>query len=185
MAVAKDQIRQIITENNITSVADVYALLKDSFKDILQGLLEAEMDATLGYEKKCKGDLKSDNKRNGHSSKTLKSQYGEFQIDVPRDRNGEFEPKLIPKYQRDISGIEEKVISLYARGMSTRDIHDQLQELYGIELSAEMVSKITDKILPEVKEWQSRPLTPVYPFVFMDCIHYKVREDGRILSRAA
>ena len=185
MAVAKDQIRQIITENNITSVADVYSLLKDSFKDILQELLEAEMDATLGYEKNCKGDLKSDNKRNGHSSKTLKSQYGEFQIDVPRDRNGEFEPKLIPKYQRDISGIEEKVISLYARGMSTRDIHDQLQELYGIELSAEMVSKITDKILPEVKEWQSRPLNPVYPFVFMDCIHYKVREDGRILSRAA
>ena len=161
MAVAKDQIRQIITENNITSVADVYSLLKDSFKDILQELLEAEMDATLGYEKNCKGDLKSDNKRNGHSPKTLKSQYGEFQIDVPRDRNGEFEPKLIPKYQRDISGIEEKVISLYARGMSTRDIHDQLQELYGIELSAEMVSKITDKILPEVKEWQSRPLNPV------------------------
>ena len=156
MAVAKDQIRQIITENNITSVADVYSLLKDSFKDILQELLEAEMDATLGYEKNCKGDLKSDNKRNGHSSKTLKSQYGEFQIDVPRDRR-----------------------------MSTRDIHDQLQELYGIELSAEMVSKITDKILPEVKEWQSRPLNPVYPFVFMDCIHYKVREDGRILSRAA
>ena len=98
---------------------------------------------------------------------------------------GEFEPKLIPKYQRDISGIEEKVISLYARGMSTRDIHDQIQELYGMELSAEMVSKITDRILPEIKEWQSRPLNPVYPFVFMDCIHYKVREDGRILSRAA
>lgn len=106
-------------------------------------------------------------------------------MDVPRDRNGEFEPKLIPKYQRDISGIEEKVISLYARGMSTRDIHDQLQELYGIELSAEMVSKITDKILPQVKEWQPRPLAPIYPFIFMDCIHYKVREDGRILSRAA
>ena len=95
----------------------------------------------------------------------------------PRDRNGEFEPKLIPKYQRDISGIEEKVISLYARGMSARDIHDQLKDLYGIELSAEMVSKITDKILPQVKEWQSRPLAPIYPFVFMDCIHYKVRED--------
>ena len=118
-------------------------------------------------------------------AKHSKASMAEFQIDVPRDRNGEFEPKLIPKYQRDISGIEEKVISLYARGMSTRDIHDQLQELYGIELSAEMVSKITDKILPEVKEWQSRPLNPVYPFVFMDCIHYKVREDGRILSRAA
>lgn len=158
MAVAKDQIRQIISENNIHSVADVYALLKDSFKDILQELMEAELDATLGYEKNQKADLQTTNKRNDHSSKTLKSQYGEFQVEIPRDRNGEFEPKLIPKYQRDISGIEENIISLYARGMSTRDIHDQLQDLYGIELSAEMVSKITDKILPEVKEWQSRPL---------------------------
>ncbi len=135
--------------------------------------------------KNQKRDLATDNKRNGHSPKTLKSQYGEFQIEVPRDRNGEFEPKLIPKYQRDISGIEEKIISLYARGRSTRDIHDQLKDLYGLELSAEMVRKITDKILPQVKEWQSRPLSPIYPFVFMDCIHYKVREEGRILSRAA
>ena len=185
MAVAKDQIRQIIAQNNLNSVADVYALLKDSFKDILQELMEAELDASLGYQKNQKGDVQTDNKRNGHSKKNLRSQYGESTIDVPRDRNGEFEPKLIPKYQRDISGIEEKVISLYARGMSTRDIHDQLNDLYGIGVSAEMVSKITDKILPQVKEWQSRPLDPVYPFVFMDCIHYKVREDGRILSRAA
>ena len=116
MPVAKEQIRQIISQNNISSVADVYTLLRDSFKDILQELLEAEMDASLGYEKNQKGDLETSNKRNGHSTKTLKSQYGEFRIDVPRDRNGEFEPKLIPKYQRDISGIEEKVISLYARG---------------------------------------------------------------------
>ena len=161
MAVAKEQIRQIISQNNISSVADVYSLLKESFKDILQELMETELDAALGYEKNQKGALLTDNKRNGHSTKTLKSQYGEFQIDVPRDRNGEFEPKLIPKYQRDISGIEEKVISLYARGMSTRDIHDQLNDLYGIEVSAEMVSKITDKILPQVKEWQSRELTQI------------------------
>ena len=139
----------------------------------------------LATKKTRKVMLPHPTKRNGHSPKTLKSQYGEFQIDVPRDREGEFEPKLIPKYQRDISGIEEKVISLYARGMSTRDIHDQIQELYGMELSAEMVSKITDRILPEIKEWQSRPLNPVYPFVFMDCIHYKVLEEGRIVSRAA
>ena len=185
MPAAKEQIRQIITENNINNVADVYTLLKDSFKDILQELMEAELDSALGYQKNQKGDIHTDNKRNGHSPKKLKSQYGEFQIDVPRDRNGEFEPKLIPKYQRDISGIEEKVISLYARGMSTRDIHDQLLELYGIELPAGMARKITDKILPQAREWQSRPLNLVYPFVFMDCIHYKVREDGRILSRAA
>ena len=185
MAIAKEQIRQIIKENDFTNVADVYSYLKEGFKDILQELMEAEMDAMLGYEKNQKSISSSNNKRNGYSTKNLKSQYGEFPIEVPRDRNGEFEPKIVPKYQRDISGIEEKVISLYARGMSTRDIHDQLQDLYGIELSADMVSKITDKILPEIKEWQSRPLAALYPFVFMDCIHYKVREDGRILSRAA
>ena len=185
MAIAKEQIRQIIADNNFTTVADVYTYLREGFKDILQELMEAELDATLGYEKNQKSGIASDNKRNGYSTKTLKSQYGEFPIDIPRDRNAEFEPKLIPKYQRDVSGIEEKVISLYARGMSTRDIHDQIQDLYGMELSAEMVSKITDKLLPEIKEWQSHPLNPVYPFVFMDCIHYKIREDGRILSRAA
>ena len=185
MAIAKEQLRQIIAENDINSVGDVYALFKDSFKDMMQELLEAEMDASIGYTKNKKSDVTSENKRNGYSPKTVKSQYGEFQVDIPRDRAGEFEPKIIPKYQRDISGIEEKVISLYARGMTTRDIHDQLQDLYGIELSADMVSKITDKILPEVKEWQSRPLDPVYPFIFMDAIHYKIREDGRIINRAA
>lgn len=161
MAVVKEQIRQIISENNISSVADVYTLLKDSFKDILQELMEAELDAALGYEKNHKGDLQTDNKRNGHSTKNLKSQYGEFQIDVPRDRNGEFEPKLIPKYQRDISGIEEKVISLYARGLSTRDIHDQLQDLYGIEMSAEMVE------FAEQDE-NGEPVWNVYHFINLD-----------------
>ena len=117
--------------------------------------------------------------------KTLKSQYGEFQIDVPRDRNGEFEPKLIPKYQRDISGIEEKVISLYARGMSTRDIHDQIQELYGIELSAENGQQNHGQNPSGSERVASSTRTLYIPFVFMDCIHYKVREDGRILSRAA
>lgn len=185
MAIAKEQLRQIIAENEINDVGDIYALFKESFKDMLQEFLEAEMEASIGYPKNEKEEISIDNKRNGYSSKTVKSQYGEFQIDVPRDRNGEFEPKLVKKYQRDISGIEEKIISLYARGMSTRDIHDQLQDIYGIDVSAEMVSKITDKILPEVKEWQSRPLQPIYPFVFMDAIHYKIREDGRILNRAA
>jgi len=185
MAIAKEQLQQIIAENDIKSTADIYTLFKDSFKDILQELLEAELEASLGYEKNQKENADTDNKRNGYSQKTVKTQYGDIQLDIPRDRNAEFEPQIIPKYQRDISGIEEKVISLYARGMSTRDIHDQIQDLYGIEMSAEMVSKITDKILPEVKEWQSRPLEPVYPFVFMDAIHYKIREDGRILNRAA
>ena len=185
MAIAKEQLKQIITDNNITSVGDIYTLFKDSFKDMLQELLEAEMDASIGYAKNEKDELEINNKRNGYSIKNVKSQFGEFPVEIPRDRNGEFEPKIIPKYQRDISGIEEKIISLYAHGMSTRDIHDQVKDLYGIEVSAEMVSKITDKILPEIKEWQSRPLNPIYPFIFMDAIHYKIREDGRIINRAA
>ncbi len=185
MVIAKNELKQIISENNITSVSDIYSLFKESFKDMLQELLEAEMDASIGYSKNDKGGLSTDNKRNGYSTKTIKSQYREFPIEIPRDRNSEFESQIIPKYQRDISGIEEKFISLYAHGMSTRDIHNQLKELYGIEVSAEMVSKITDKILPEIKAWQSRPLNPIYPFVFMDAIHYKVKEDGRIINRAA
>ena len=185
MAIGKEQLKQIIAENNITDVGDIYSLLKDSFKDILQELLEAEIEASIGYAKNEKGEIDSDNKRNGYSTKTIKSQFGEFPIDIPRDRNGEFEPKIVPKYQRDISGIEEQIISLYARGMSTRDIHDQLKDIYGIEVSAEMVSRITDKILPEVKEWQARSLEAIYPFVFMDAIHYKVRDDGRIVNKAA
>ena len=114
--------------------------------------------------------------------KTLKSEFGEVEIQVPRDRKGEFEPKIVPKYQRNVSGIEEKVISLYARGMSTRDIGEQIRDLYGIELSAEMVSRITERITPEIKEWQQRPLDAVYPFIFMDAIHYRIKEDGRILN---
>ena len=104
---------------------------------------------------------------------------------MPRDRKGEFEPKIIPKYQRNVSGIEEKVIALYAKGMSTRDIEEQIQELYGISLSSEMVSKITDRIVLEIQEWQQRPLEVIYPFMFMDAIHYKIREDGHIKNRAA
>ena len=185
MAIAKEQLRQIIKENDLKSAGDVYALLKDSFKELLQELLEAELDVSMGYDKNNKGDIDTDNKRNGYSPKTVKSEFGEFQLDIPRDRKGEFEPEIVPKYCRDISGIEDKVISLYARGMTTRDIAVELQELYGINVSAEKISKITDRILPDIKEWQSRPLEPIYPFVFMDAIHYKMREDGRILNRDA
>ncbi len=106
-------------------------------------------------------------------------------MNIPRDRKGEYNPKIVPKYSRDVSGIEEKVISLYAKGMSTRDIHEQIKELYGVEVSAELVSKITERIVPEIKEWQNRPLEKVYPFIFMDAIHYKVRDEGQVNKRAA
>jgi putative transposase len=181
----REQLRQLIKENDIKDVNGIYNTLKDMFKDVLQEMLEAEMDVTLGYSKNEAKGKDTTNIRNGYSSKNLKTKYGNIEMDIPRDRNSEFEPKIVPKYQRNISGIEDKVIALYARGMSTRDIHDQVKDIYGIEISAEMVSKITEKIVPEIKEWQSRPLETVYPFVFMDAIHYKIRDNGQIVNKAA
>lgn len=157
----REQLRQLIKENDIKDVNGIYDTLKDMFKDVLQEMLEAEMDVTLGYGKNEAKDKDTTNIRNGYSSKTLKTKFGNIEMDIPRDRNSEFEPKIVPKYQRNISGIEDKIIALYARGMSTRDIHDQVKDIYGIEVSAEMVSKITEKIVPEIKEWQSRPLETV------------------------
>lgn len=168
---------------------DIYNALKELFKDTLQEMLEAELSTNLstnlGYEKYEKKEKETSNSRNGYSSKTVKTQFGEMKLNIPRDREGEFEPIIVLKHKRDISGIEEKIISLYARGMSTRDIHEQIKELYGIEVSAEMVSKITDRIIPEIKEWQSRPLEKIYPFIFMDAIHYKVRTEQHIINKAA
>ena len=184
-ALPKNVIKEIIQSNEFENPGDILKYLKEAFQDVLQEMLEAEMDITLGYAKNDVQNKKTNNSRNGYTPKTVKTQMGPLELDIPRDRDGEFEPKIVPKYKRDISGIEEKVISLYARGMSTRDIHDQIKDLYGIELSAEMVSKITERILPEIKEWQNRPLESIYPFVFMDAIHYKVRDDNRIVNRAA
>jgi putative transposase len=181
----KEQVKEIVRGNNFQSVTDVSSYLKDIFKDIIEELLEVELEMKLGYAKDDVSNKNTDNSRNGYSSKTIKSEFGEVDIQVPRDRKGEFEPKIIPKYQRNVSGIEEKIISLYARGMSTRDIEEQIREIYGISISAEMVSIITDRIVPEIKEWQQRPLDPIYPFVFLDAIHYKIKDDGRVLNRAA
>ncbi|SHH74854.1 Transposase (or an inactivated derivative) [Caloranaerobacter azorensis DSM 13643] len=181
----KETLREMIREGNLTTAQDLHSFLKDLFKDALQEMLEAELEVELGYAKGDRKNKQTDNRRNGYTDKKVKTQFGEMQIEVPRDRNGEFEPIVVPKNKRDISGIEEKVISLYARGMTTRDIHDQIKDIYGIQISAEMVSKITDKLLPQIQEWQNRPLEPIYPFVFMDAIHYKVREDGQIKNKAA
>lgn len=181
----KEVLREMITEGNLKTAGDLQSYLKNMFKDVLQEMLEAELEVELGYSKGDKKNKQTDNRRNGYSEKLVKTQYGEIPIEVPRDRNGEFQPVVVPKNKRDISGIEEQVISLYSRGMSTRDIHDQVKDIYGIELSAEMVSKITDNLIPQIKEWQNRPLEPIYTFVFMDAIHYKVREDGQIKSKAA
>ena len=158
-------------------------------KDLLSGgtiqtMLEAEIENELEYVKHSMKDKTTSNARNGHSKKTVRSEYGNIDLDIPRDRNAEFELQIIPKYQREITGIEGQILSLYAKGMSNRDIEDHLNNLYGIDVSPSMISKITDKIIPEIREWQSRQLEDVYPIVFMDAIHYSVRKDGVVVKKA-
>ena len=167
------------------SVEDVHEMLKNLFKDTLQEILEAELDNHLGYEKHSLEGNNTGNSRNGYSKKTIKTKFGETELTVPRDRNGEFEPKVIKKYETTSNQLEEQIIAMYAKGMSTRDIEDHMRDIYGIDVSPTMVSKITDKILPMVAEWQSRPLDRVYPVVFLDAIHFKVRKENRIVNKAA
>ena len=183
--VSKEQLRQFIKENNLKSVEDVQGALRDLFASTMQEMLEAELDTTLGYAKHDIRKKGTDNSRNGHSRKTLSSEYGEVEIAVPRDRKGEFEPEIIKKHQRKSAGIEEQIIAMYARGVSTRDIQSHLHELYGLEVSPTLISNVTDKLLPLIKEWQNRPLQTVYAAVFLDAIHYKVKQEGRVVSKAA
>ncbi len=152
--------------------------MKEMFRDVIQTVMEVEMDEELGRERCERSDAPegtSRNYRNGYTKKTVKTQLGEVDIKVPQDRNGSFEPKIIGKYDRNADGMEDKILALYACGMSQRDIAEQIKELYGVEISPELVTKISEKIMPEVTAWQNRPLEPVYPFVFMDAIHYKVQ----------
>jgi transposase-like protein len=167
------------------TVDDVHEMLKNLFRDTLQQILEAEMEEHLGYKKHSVEGINTGNSRNGYSKKTIKTRLGETVIDVPRDRNGEFEPRIVRKYETTSSQLEEQIIAMYAKGMSTRDIEEHMRDIYGIDVSPTMVSKITDKILPMIAEWQSRPLERVYPVVFLDAIHFKVRKDGRIVNKAA
>ncbi len=179
------EILKLIQENyDIKTAQDLSSALKDMFKGALQEMMNAEFDSSMGYSKYDKKTEKS-NYRNGTTKKKLKSEFGEFDFETPRDRNGEFEPQIVPKNTRDVSGIEDKIISLYGRGLTTREINEQIQDLYGIEVSSTMVSNITDQIIPQIKEWQERPLDDVYPFVFIDAVHFSVREDNRVVKKAA
>jgi transposase-like protein len=147
--------------------------------NMVEQLLEKEMNEHIGYEKHSTEGNNSGNSRNGKTSKTVQSSYGPFELEVPRDRNSEFEPQLVKKRQRSISSFDDKIISMYAKGMSTRDIQAHVQELYGADISPTAVSHITEKVLDVAKEWQSRPLKKVYPITYFDAIHYKVREGGK------
>jgi len=181
----KAKVRELMQELDINDMTDINALFKEFVGDILENGLEAELDDELGYSKYDYRNKDTDNSRNGHSTKTMKTSFGEVDIAVPRDRKGEFEPQLVRKQQTSLSGdIEEKIVSMYAKGMTTRDIDAHIREIYGIEVSDSTVSRITDKILPVVKEWQQRPLEEIYAVVFLDAIHYHVRSEGQIVKKA-
>ena len=160
-------------------------LVQKLIGNMLEQLLQKEMDEHLGYERHSPEGHLSGNNRNGHSKKTVRSNYGSIDLEVPRDRNGEFEPIAVKKHQRNISSFDDKIISMYAKGMSTRDIQAHILELYGTELSPTMVSNITDKVMDVANEWQGRPLEGIYPIVYFDAIHYKVKENGKVVSKAA
>src|SRR5674536_15423 len=183
--ISKEILRDYINEQKFTSPDEVLIAMKGMFRDVLQETLEAEMDSQLGYDKYDISEKQTPNSRNGYSKKTVKSELGAIDLNIPRDRNGEFEPKILPRYQRNINGIEDKITALYATGMTTRDISEQIKNLYDVDISAEMVSNITNRILPLVTEWQNRPLEKTYSFVFMDAIHFKVRDDKHIVIKAA
>ena len=159
--------------------------IKKIIKASLEGMLDAELTEHLGYEKYSSEGKNSGNSRNGRTPKTLKNDNGEIEITVPRDRNGTFEPIIIKKYERTLGPIEDKIISMYAKGMTTRDIQSHVQEFYGLDVSASLISQITDKIIDLAKQWHNRPLENIYPIVFFDAIHYKVTSEGKVINKAA
>lgn len=182
-AALREMMGNYLKENNV-KVKDGTAV-NSIMRDMMSIILEGALDEELGYSKYDYRNKETSNSRNGHSQKTMHTSYGDMDIDIPRDRNGEFEPQIVKKYQNTVTqDMEEKIISMYAKGMTTSDIESHMRELYDLDISDSTISRITDKILPIVKEWQERPLESVYAVVFMDAIHYHVRNEGRIVKRA-
>jgi putative transposase len=177
----KELIGLLASECN--SLKEVQSLLKTLLKDTVETMLQAELDEHLGYDKHSKLGNNSGNSRNGFGKKTVQTESGQIELDVPRDRNGTFEPQVIEKRQTRSDGLDERIIAMYSKGMSDRDIEDHLRDIYGVEASAALISRITDKIKPAAMEWQSRPLDALYPIVFLDGIVFKVRKDARVINR--
>lgn len=159
-------------------------LLKELTKRLVERAMESELTHHLGYEKNSTKGINSGNSRNGNGSKTLKGEYGEIPIKVPRDRNSDFEPQIVKKNQTRFDGFDDKIISMYSRGMTTRDIQGHLQEIYGVEVSADLISSVTDSVIADVKEWQTRPLDEVYPILYLDATIIKVRSEGRVINKS-
>jgi transposase-like protein len=180
----KSLMRQLIEDRGVKDIAGVQSLVKELTAGMIQEIMDAELNEELGYSKYDYKNKQTDNSRNGRYPKKVTSTQGEIDLLVPRDRNGEYEPQIVKKHQMDISEIEDKIIYLYSQGTSTRDIERTMQEMYGIEVDATRVTKITDKLLPIIREWQNRPLESVYAMVVLDAIHYKVREDGIVIKKA-
>ncbi len=176
-------IQQLFQEYDIESASDIQDALKDLLGGTIKEMMETEMDSHLGYEKSQRSDNK--NSRNGYKTKNLNSSYGSFQIEVPQDRESSFEPQVVKKRQKDISDIDQKIIAMYAKGMTTRQISETINDIYGFEASEGFISDVTDKILPKIEEWQNRPLASVYPIVFIDAIHFSVRQDSIVSKLAA
>ena len=179
------KIRELLQASNIISMEDIQNLFKETIAEFMENGLEAELDDELGYSKYDYRNKDTDNSQNGHSSKTLRTSFGEVGMSIPRDRKGEFEPQLLKKNQTSVSqDIEEKILSMYSKGMTTGDIENHIRDIYGVEVSDTTISRVTDKILPIVKEWQQRPLESTYTVVFLDAIHYHVRSEGQIVKKA-
>ena len=179
--------RDFLKEHDISvkDGEDINSLMRDMMSALIEGTLDGELDDTLGYDRYDYENKETDNSRNGHSKKTMHTSYGDMEVDIPRDRKGEYTPQLIPKYSTTLTkDMEEKIISMYAKGMTTGDIESHMKDLYGVDISDSTISRITDRIMPLVKEWQERPLEEVYAVVYMDAIHYHVRSEGRIVKRA-
>ncbi len=179
----RELIARLIEEYDIKSAEDIQNALRDLLGGTIQGMMEGEMEAQK--EEMQEEDPTYTDSRNGYKTKTLRSNYGPVEVNVPQDRKSDYEPKIVPKYGRDISEIDEKIIKMYARGMTTRQISDQIMDIYGFEVSEALVTSVTNKILPEIEEWQKRPLSAVYPIVYIDAIVFNVRNDGIIRKQAA
>ena len=176
-------IHQLLEEYDIQTAEDIQDALKGLLGGTIKEMMEAEMDNHLGYEKSQRSD--SDDYRNGYKEKQVNSSYGSMKIEVPQDRKSTFEPQIVKKRQKDISDIDQKIISMYAKGMTTRQISDTIEDIYGFETSEGFISDVTDKILPQIEDWQNRPLDDVYPIIYIDAIHYSVRDNGIIRKLAA